>query len=131
MNALTQEWVDKAEGDFRTASREARARKYPNYDAVCFHCQQCAEKFLKAYLQERGQRFPPVHDLIELLELCLPYDGTFELQRDLLKDLTRYAVEFRYPGELATKEDARAALQAVRMVRAFVRQKLGLTDEVK
>jgi HEPN domain-containing protein len=89
MRALTKEWVDKAEGDFHTASREARARKVPNYDAVCFHCQQCAEKYLKAYLQEQGQRFPPVHDLIELLELCLPYDETFELQRDLLKDLTR------------------------------------------
>ena len=42
MRALTQEWVDKAEGDFHTASREARVRKAPNYDAVCFHCQQCA-----------------------------------------------------------------------------------------
>jgi len=131
MHALTQEWVDKAEGDFHTASREARIRKAPNYDAVCFHCQQCAEKYLKAYLQEQGQRFPPVHDLIELLELCLPYDGTFELQRDFLKDLTKYAVEFRYSGELATKDDARAALQTMKAVRAFVRQRLGLTDEVK
>jgi HEPN domain-containing protein len=126
MHALTQEWIDKAEGDFYTASREARVRKAPNYDAVCFHCQQCAEKYLKAYLQERGQRFPRVHDLIELLELCLLYDGTFELQRDLLKDLTKYAVEFRYPGELATRDDARTIFQAMRAVRAFVRQKLGL-----
>jgi HEPN domain-containing protein len=127
MRALTQEWIDKAEGDFHTASREARARKAPNYDAVCFHCQQCAEKYLKAYLQEQGQRFPRVHDLIELLELCLPYDGTFESQRNLLKDLTKYAVEFRYPGELATKDDAWAALQALKAVRAFVRQKLALS----
>jgi len=126
MRALTKEWVDKAEGDFHTASREAQARKAPNYDAVCFHGQQCTEKYLKAYLQERGQRFPPVHDLIELLELCLPYDGTFELQRDLLKDLTKYAVEFRYPGELATRDDARASLKAMKVVRAFMRQKLGL-----
>jgi HEPN domain-containing protein len=126
MRALTQEWIDKAEGDFHTASREARARKAPNYDAVCFHGQQCAEKYLKAYLQEQGQRFPRVHDLIELLELCLLYDGTFDSQRNLLKDLTKYAVEFRYPGELATKDDALAALQAMKAVRAFVRQKLAL-----
>ena len=129
MHVLTQEWVDKAEGDFHTASREARVRKAPNYDAVCFHGQQCAEKYLKAYLQEQDQRFPPIHDLIELLELCLPYDGTFELQRDLLKDLTKYAVEFRYPGELATKEEALTTVKAMRAVRAFVRQKLGVTDE--
>mgnify|MGYP005835672789 CR=1 FL=1 len=126
MRALTREWVEKAEGDFRTASREARVKKAPNYDAVCFHCQQCAKKYLKAYLQERGQRFPPVHDLIELLELCLPFDETFEFQRDLLKDLSKYAVEFRYPGELATRDDARTALQAMKAVRAFLRQKLGL-----
>jgi HEPN domain-containing protein len=126
MRALTQEWIDKAEGDFHTASREARARKAPNYDAVCFHGQQCAEKYLKAYLQEQGQRFPRVHDLIELLELCLPYDGTFDSQRNLLKDLTKYAVEVRYPGEMATKDDALAALQAMKAVRAFVRQKLAL-----
>ncbi|MBO9370959.1 MAG: HEPN domain-containing protein [Chloroflexi bacterium] len=65
MHVLTEEWVHKAEGDFHTAGRELRARKMPNYDAVCFHCQQCAEKYLKAYLQERGQRFPRIHDLIE------------------------------------------------------------------
>lgn len=128
MHALTREWIDKAEGDFHTASREMRARKAPNYDAVCFHAQQCAEKYLKAYLQEQGQRFPLVHDLIELLELCLPYDGTFELQRDLLKDLTKYAVEFRYPGETAVKEDAQAAFRAMKLVRAFMRQKLGLPE---
>ena len=129
MNALLQEWIDKAEGDFHTASREVRARKSPNYDAACFHCQQCAEKYLKGYLVQQGQPFRPVHDLIELLELCLLRDGTFELQRDLLKDLTRYAVQFRYPGEMATKEDARAALQVVKTVRAFIRSKLGLSSE--
>jgi HEPN domain-containing protein len=52
MNPLTLEWVDKAEGDYATALRELRARKQPNYDAACFHAQQCVEKYLKAYLQE-------------------------------------------------------------------------------
>ena len=76
MHALTAEWIEKAEGDFHTALREARTRKNPNYDAACFHCQQCAEKYLKAYLQEHGHRFNPVHDLIYLLELCLKRDAT-------------------------------------------------------
>jgi len=52
MKPLTCEWVAKAEGDFATASREIRVRKSPNYDAVCFHAQQCAEKYIKALLQE-------------------------------------------------------------------------------
>jgi HEPN domain-containing protein len=57
MRALTREWVAKAEGDFHTARREARVRQAPNYDAVCFHCQQSAEKYLKAFLQEQRQNF--------------------------------------------------------------------------
>jgi HEPN domain-containing protein len=52
MKPLTREWADKAEGDFAAASREIRVRKSPNYDAVCFHARQCAEKYLKAVLQE-------------------------------------------------------------------------------
>ena len=126
MRVLTQEWIDKAKGDFHTASREARVRKMPNYDAVCFHCQQCAEKYLKAFLQEQDQPLGRTHDLIELLELCLLLDPTFDIQRDTLKDLTKYAVEFRYPGEMAVREDARATLRAVRTFRDFIRQKLGL-----
>ena len=62
MNPLTLEWVQKAEGDFTTAVRELRARKNPNYDAACFHAQQCAEKYLKAVLQERAIVFGKSHN---------------------------------------------------------------------
>ncbi len=127
MRALTKEWVDKAEADFLTACREARVRKAPNYDAVCFHCQQCIEKYLKAFLQKRGQRFRRIHDLIELLGLCLPYDASFELHRDLFKDLNGYAVNIRYPGESATREMMRITLRETKLARAFLRQKLGLS----
>ena len=48
MTPLTVEWVEKAEGDRATALRELRASHAPNYDAVCFHAQQCIEKYLKA-----------------------------------------------------------------------------------
>lgn len=47
MNDGVREWVEKAEGDFCTALREYRARKNRNHDAVCFHAQQCVEKYLK------------------------------------------------------------------------------------
>ena len=48
MKPLTREWVSKAEGDYATARREVRARRQPNFDAACFHAQQCAEKYIKA-----------------------------------------------------------------------------------
>jgi HEPN domain-containing protein len=44
MTPLAAEWVSKAEGDYATARRELRARNKPNFDAVCFHAQQCVEK---------------------------------------------------------------------------------------
>ena len=69
MNPLTLEWIQKAEGDFITAGRELRARKFPNYDAVCFHSQQVAEKYLKAYLQESSVSIPKTHIILDLLSL--------------------------------------------------------------
>jgi len=46
------------------------------------------------------------------------------VMRDLLLLLNDYAVDTRYPSEFATREEARAAVRAMRTVRAFVRQKL-------
>jgi len=59
MKPLTREWVSKAEGDYATARREVRARRQPNFDAACFHAQQCAEKYIKALFysnRARGER---------------------------------------------------------------------------
>ena len=63
MQPLTTEWIQKAEGDLATAHRELRARKSPNFDAACFHAQQCAEKYLKALLQEDVIPFGKTHNL--------------------------------------------------------------------
>ena len=58
MKAATRDWVDKAEGDFLAAAALARRRKIPLHVQVCFHSQQCAEKYLKARLEEAGVHFP-------------------------------------------------------------------------
>jgi HEPN domain-containing protein len=126
MNPIVTEWVVKAEGDFLTAGRELRARKSPNYDAVCFHAQQCAEKYLKAVLQENNKRIPKIHFLLELLAMILEFDGSYEFLKADLEVLEDYSVRFRYPGEFAEKEEAQSAYAAAGAVRTFVRQKLGL-----
>ncbi|MGI8589073.1 MAG: HEPN domain-containing protein [Chloroflexia bacterium] len=127
MNTLTAEWVEKAEGDFATAEREVAVLERPNYDAVCFHTQQSAEKYLKGFLQEQGVTFPKTHELIELLELCLPCDSDFETLRNSLRSLNRYAVNYRYPRMSANKDEAREAVKDLKAVRTFTRKKLGLT----
>ena len=129
MRDLTTEWVEKAEGDYATARREIRARRRPNYDAVCFHAQQTVEKYLKAFLQENNVAFPKTHSLIELLELCASLDDTFWLHRDSLVLLDRYAVRFRYPGESAIKAEAQQALRDASVLRTFMRAKLAIPQE--
>lgn len=64
MKPITIEWINKAEGDYAVMEREGRVRKHPNFDGVCFHAQQCAEKYLKAWLIEADIDFPKTHDRV-------------------------------------------------------------------
>jgi HEPN domain-containing protein len=68
MKRTTSEWAQKAEGDWRVAPRE-RQSPDPVWEAVCFHAQQCAEKYLKALLEEREIAFAKTHDLVILFGL--------------------------------------------------------------
>jgi HEPN domain-containing protein len=119
-----REWVAKAETDCKAALDLARRRKDPLPEAVCFHCQQCAEKYLKAFLIWHEVPFPKIHDLIALKTLCVEKEGSFELIHDLLDSLVGYDVAIRYPGEVATLEDAREAVAVVKRVRQFIRARL-------
>ncbi len=127
MKTTSQEWVDKAEGDWDTLMREMRARRAPNYDAACFHAQQCAEKYLKGRLHEEGINFPKTHDLLAILDLLLPMEPLWTSLRPSLVILKNYAVAFRYPGESADKEEAIEAMKLCRIVRETVRQRFGLS----
>lgn len=126
MQPLTAEWVQKAEQDFLVAQRSFRARGIPTYDAVCFHAQQCAEKYLKARLQEAAVPFPKTHHLLALLTLLTPVQPLASSLSRALRVLDRYAVNFRYPGSAADRAAAREALRLCRLVRAEVRRGLGL-----
>ncbi len=103
MKQATREWVKKAEGDYMAATILSRRRKVPLHDRVCFHCQQSAEKYLKARLEEANIRIPKTHDLKKLLDLALPLEPLWAALRPALEKLTDFGVEFRYPGHEATK----------------------------
>lgn len=94
--------------------RELRARKHPNYDSACFHAQQCVEKHMEAFLLEKRIAFKHVHDLETLLDSCLQAGAILESLRLDAQLLTQYAVQFRYPGENADKQEAKQAVQAMR-----------------
>lgn len=125
---IALEWVGKAEEDAAVAEREHHVRKQPSPGAVCYHAQQCIEKYLKAVLQEQGAPIPKIHDLANLLELCRLDPISVLLDRDGLVSLTRFATHFRYPGESASAEDAKQAIQFMRRYRHALRGYLGVKD---
>ena len=125
MTPPTRRWLRKSEGDRRTARRELDA-KPPSYDSVCFHCQQAAEKLLKGLLQERGTVIPRTHYLERLIDLLVPTDPSLRPLRQTGHRLTRFAVDYRYPDEWATRRQAKAAWAAAERVRTEVRRCLGL-----
>lgn len=126
MNPETEEWVLKAEGDWRTMNREAVVTDGPNYDAVCFHAQQCVEKYLKALLFRSEIQFPKVHDLGKLLSLLREKYPQLQDFSDKAAVLTAFAVEFRYPGELAEIEDSEEAVRYCGELRDALRSLLDL-----
>jgi HEPN domain-containing protein len=124
MKKETGRWVRKAEADLEGASDLAQAAR-PYHDLICLHCQQSAETYLRALLIERGVSFPKTHRLEDLLLLLLPHDAALKKLRRTLVTLTRYAVDYRYPDENATKRESMAALRQATKVRKEIRFRLG------
>ena len=94
MKPITQEWIDKAEGDWNAALLLYRARKFPHYDAACFYTQQSAEKYLKARLEEAGTNFARTHNLLQLLTLVLPVEPHWLALQPALLALNIFSVDF-------------------------------------
>ena len=126
MKPIAAEWVAKAEGDFAMMERECQVQKDPNYDGICFHAQQCAEKYLKARLCEASVSFSKIHDLVALLEQVLELEPQWESFREDLAYLSDFAVSFRYPGESADADSAFDARSRCQRFRAVARNALGL-----
>ena len=118
MNQVVEEWIAKAEGDFSTAEREFAVVNSPNYDAVCFHSQQCIEKLFKALMIKFKVTPPKIHDLAELNRQLRSLCPSWHPEIEDLNYLTRAAVDFCYPGESADKDEAEGAIRIARMLRA-------------
>jgi HEPN domain-containing protein len=101
---MTQEWVETAEGDANVV----------------------AEKYCKAWLVEQHVNFPRTHDLEVLAKLCLPSLTALAALMDDLRFLTSFAVEIRYPGTFASRQDAERCWQSAAQARALLREHLGL-----
>jgi HEPN domain-containing protein len=113
----------KGESDLDNARMCVEAER--SLDTACFHAQQAAEKYLKAFLALRQVTFPFVHNLAALVEICKGEDEGFGEVRAFAETLTPYAVEARYDDEFwPDVNTAREAVRQAEAVRAFVKARL-------
>jgi len=123
---VVRQWIQKAENDLKTA-RDELATDEPATDTICFHGQQCAEKYLKAFLVFHQRHFRRTHDIAELIELCKEVRESFnELYEAGADQLTIYATHVRYPDDfhMPGLAETHACLQRASSVREFVLARL-------
>ena len=114
---IIKEWVDKAEEDYRTVEELYTKSADTFANTICFHAQQCAEKYLKALLVKNGLEPPWIHTLETLLDIIGSHIPELEKSRIVLAELTPYATEYRYPGRIAGKEDAEICMNSIKKLR--------------
>lgn len=119
---LVRAWILKTEHDLLNIENNLAAQEIP-WDTVCFHAQQCGEKYLKALLVSRHIDPPKIHDLTELYAL-LPDGLLVGFNARLLEELNPYSIEGRYPGvwEPVEREEALRAVEAAKVIRQAIRQ---------
>ena len=120
-----EEWTAIAEDDLEQA-QHLRAAPAPYVRGMCYHAQQSAEKYLKAFLVAREIGFRKVHDLDYLVKQCATADDGFEALRGVAVALDHYSAEIRYPGPEGppTLDEADAAIAIARQIRDFVLSRL-------
>jgi len=112
------EWAIKAENDLKNAVHTLKLGAKCPTDTVCFHAQQCVEKYLKALLVILKIEFGRTHD-IETLVSLLPKSIKFPLSIEQQRTLTEYATTTRYPGgyEPISLDEAKQAVKIARLTR--------------
>ena len=128
LNPLTQEKVQNAEDDWDTMLTLVQQAPRPLRDQICFHAQQCVEKYLKAWLQEANLRVPRTHNLNELLRLIVRTRPEWHAWRFDFERFKPHAVEVRYETYSATKADAEHAVRVCTEVRHAIRTTLQLPN---
>ena len=120
LTKLVEMWIFKANNDLKAVEVLFKEDEVL-YDAVCFHCQQSAEKYLKAYLVSKNRDPEKTHIIGYLLNICIGFDKSFSELIDA-GILTYYAVEGRYPGDFyfPSKEEADTAYFLALKVKEFV-----------
>jgi len=107
---IIREWIEKAEEDFGFASSSIEHTDY--FAQICFHFQQAAEKYLKAFIIANKLEFRPIHNLIELLEISRQREPRIEEIEEDCRYLNPFYIDTRYPVHWPTHYDKEIAIKA-------------------
>jgi HEPN domain-containing protein len=122
---VAREWIAKAENDLKNATHTLKLGAEGPIDTVCFHAQQCVEKYVKAFLVASEIAFPQTHD-VETLVGLMPKHARVSLTVEQQRRLTDYATVMRYPGPYnpVKLSEAKEAVRLARLVRREIRKSL-------
>jgi HEPN domain-containing protein len=120
---LVRDWLTRADHDLRSA-RALAALEEPLLDTAIYHCQQAAEKSVKAWLQAQDDPFPKTHDIEDLVKRATKLHPDFARFDQAADVLTPYVAAFRYPGgadePMPAPEEFTEALQHAQAIYDFV-----------
>ena len=96
------------------------------FSTVTYHCQQVAEKALKAYLCYQAQSITKTHDLSKLLEQCMQFNSKFKKLYPAVRQLNPFATKFRYPTEFDIPDlnEAKLAIKHAASILRFTEKQL-------
>ena len=122
-------WTQKAARDLE-AARILSVQESPLRDVIAYHCQQAAEKSLKAYLTWHDRPFAKTHVLADLVAEAAEVDAEFATLLDDAEELSPMAWRYRYPGDLLEPDAAECqhALDVASRIGAFVLERLPATE---
>ncbi len=121
---LVKEWFFIADKDLGSAIFLKNMKPVP-LEIICYHCQQCAEKYLKGFLAFKEEKIEKSHDLILLNKKCREYNIDFKEIEDECLRLTDYGINVRYPFHInLTEYDMKIAIKDATKIKEFVSKKL-------
>jgi HEPN domain-containing protein len=127
---LVNNWILKADKDLTSAEHELTFGDDAVTETICFHSQQAAEKFLKAYLVYLEISFTKTHEIGELITHCELKDNEIGALKEEVDILTDYAVTVRYPDDFYVPEieEAKESYDLAIKVRNYILSKIEISD---
>jgi HEPN domain-containing protein len=118
---LVREWLKLADDDLSIAEVIMQTES-PVFWAIAFHCQQAAEKSLKAFLAYNEFHVKKTPDIEFLIKLSTQFQPEAEQFMAAGAILTDYAIDSRYPAPKfeITRDKADEAIEIARNIFEYI-----------